>query len=794
MSSRNSPRHESNNNWMRTPMDRFVRGGQTINLQVRETIHLIKIMLLVSVGIGFVVFVIWLMSTTNGVQRDGFLSFTHIKILEAMNANPDQIFSCPRPDGTRIRIELKWCLADPSVSAGWREVARSATHAFWAALSVAAFAMIALFIWFKRFGQDLIKERRTRGAEVVSASDLDHLISRSNAKRKKEAYFAAQKTYRLAGVTMPLGAHNRHVMVAGTTGTGKSQFLFDLMAQIRAKGDRAVVFDKTGAFIERFYSEDADDRILNPLDARCAPWTMIAEASVDSDFDTMAHALIPDEKSQDRFWPDSARAVLSTALQKFKAKGVTETRTVIDFLLTAKQSQLNTFFSGTMAARSISSELGKTSGNIMAVLAPAIRPLTLLPAKNETPFSIRDWVHDDEGDNCLFFSARSDQLKAMRGLITLWFDTAIKSMLSLERKPGRTIWFILDEFAALNAIPSLVEGLQESRQYGGAFVLGIQDPALVRDRYGADLTQAITGLCRTKVIYGTGNYHNARDCADWIGQAETLRAEQSMTYGPNDVRDAIGVHSRTELTHIVLPEQIFKLEDLHGFLSYPEAFPVASIKTATFDGTCHVPGFIVRPNAPTPSRPPKGVHVAEDGTLSVDDDIRAEAAAEGIVTDKGEAADHGHGPLFASVDAAQERASKQTQQSPTVDPAAAALLAHENAHNRRLKRLKAPKREKVGTGSAASSNGVVSASEEQNADGASAGGLAHEASDALLLSDDQKILAQILGEDDLAERKRREAIEAKLQREREMMAARRMRDGVRRDQIDIAIEPDDPAM
>ena len=45
MSNRNSPRHESNNNWMRTPMDRFVRGGQTINLQIRETIHLIKIML-----------------------------------------------------------------------------------------------------------------------------------------------------------------------------------------------------------------------------------------------------------------------------------------------------------------------------------------------------------------------------------------------------------------------------------------------------------------------------------------------------------------------------------------------------------------------------------------------------------------------------------------------------------------------------------------------------------------------------------------------------------------------------
>ena len=783
MSSRNSPRHDSNNNWMRTPMDRFVRGGQTINLQVRETIHLIKIMLLVSVAIAFVVFVAWLSLTTTSVERDSFLSFTHIKILEAMNANPDQIFSCPRPDGTRINIELKWCLADTAVSAGWRAVANAASDAAWVAGGVAISAMMILFVWFKRFGQDLIKERRTRGAEVVSASDLNHLVDRSNLKRKKDPFFAAHNAYKLAGVSMPLGAHNRHVMVAGTTGTGKSQFLFDLMAQIRANGDRAIIFDKTGAFIERFYSDAAGDQILNPLDARCAPWSMMAEANNDTDFDTMAHALIPDEKSQDRFWPDSARSVLATALSKFKAKGITETRTVIDFLLTAKQGQLNNFFSGTIAARSISSDLGKTSGNIMAVLAPAIRPLTLLPSSNENPFSIRDWVSNDEADNCLFLSARSDQIKAMRGLITLWFDTAIKSLLSLERKPGRTIWFILDEFAALNAIPSLVEGLQESRQYGGAFVLGVQDPALVRDRYGADLTQAITGLCRTKVIYGTGNYHNARDCADWIGQAETLRAEQSMTYGPNDVRDAIGVHSRTELTHIVLPEQIFKLEDLHGFLSYPEAFPVASIRTATYAGERRAQGFVLRAEA-GPSEPPgDAFEVDEYGVISFPD--HDERGSEQGANRDAPALDEQPSTVATA---------PQEPLPEALDPASAAILAHEVTDKRRLQRLRG--REKPSAVSDKQSDlfdgtPPPEASESDKNESERKSGRGRDVSDGLALTSDQQILAEILEEDEAAERKRREAHDARLERERETMSARRMRDSVRRDQIDIALDPDD---
>ena len=176
-------------------MVRFVRGGHTINLQVRETIHLIKIMLLVSLGIGFVVFIGWMLFATTSVERDSFLSFTHIKILEAMNANPDQIFSCPRPDGTRISIELKWCLADPSVSAGWRAVASAVTDAAWVAGAVAIIAVVVLFVWFKRFGQDLIQERRTRGAEVVSASDLNHLVDRSNSKRKSDPFFAGCKRY-----------------------------------------------------------------------------------------------------------------------------------------------------------------------------------------------------------------------------------------------------------------------------------------------------------------------------------------------------------------------------------------------------------------------------------------------------------------------------------------------------------------------------------------------------------------------------------------------------------------------
>ncbi|KAK0339638.1 hypothetical protein LTR94_033714, partial [Friedmanniomyces endolithicus] len=53
--------------------------------------------------------------------------------------------------------------------------------------------------------------------------------------------------YSLAGVPFPWRLEQSHVMLIGTTGTGKTVCLRDLLAQVRARRHRAVIFDLTGA-------------------------------------------------------------------------------------------------------------------------------------------------------------------------------------------------------------------------------------------------------------------------------------------------------------------------------------------------------------------------------------------------------------------------------------------------------------------------------------------------------------------------------------------------------------------
>ena len=68
--------------------------------------------------------------------------------------------------------------------------------------------------------------------------------------------------------------------------------LRSLVTQLRERGQNAVIFDLTGAFVEAFYNPESDT-ILNPMDQRCVPWTIFNDCELYADFLTAATALIP---------------------------------------------------------------------------------------------------------------------------------------------------------------------------------------------------------------------------------------------------------------------------------------------------------------------------------------------------------------------------------------------------------------------------------------------------------------------------------------------------------------------
>ena len=178
----------------------------------------------------------------------------------------------------------------------------------------------------------------------------------------------------------------------------------------------------------------------------------------------------------------------------------------------------------------------------------------------------------------LFLTSRGDQHASLRGLISTWLEIAVNAMLTLAQDDGRRIWVILDELPTLHQVPSLQPGLAESRQFGGCFVLGVQVAAALRDLYGRNGAETISGLCGTRVVLAAPDRDTAQWSADSLGRSEVEEVTEAYSYGANTIRDGVSLTPRRELRALALPSEIMRLPNLEGYLKFPGPFPVWSTR------------------------------------------------------------------------------------------------------------------------------------------------------------------------------------------------------------------------
>ena len=438
----------------------------------------------------------------------------------------------------------------------------------------ATVALLALF-WFR--GRQLGRGRRIRGAEAATARELKRRIRPFYRSIFDPFRRRSNLPYTIAGIPFPERTETRHTIVSGTTGAGKTVLISDLVAQIRARGERCVVYDKMGGYTRAFF-DPAKDVLLNPLDARSPRWSPFHEARGPRDFDTMAAALIPQQKDTvDPFWVTAARQLFANGAGVLQNKGVTENRILVEHLLKTDLSDLAKAMEGTVAQSIVDPENPKTALSVRAMLTANIGALESLPDTGK-PFSIRDWIANDREDGFLFLTSRGDQHASLRGLISTWLEIAVNTMLSLEQDDQRRIWVVLDELPTLHQVPSLQPGLAESRQFGGCFVLGIQVISALRDLYGRNGAETISGLCGTRVVLASPDRDTAQWSADSLGRGEVEEMSEGFSYGASTIRDGVSITPKRELRPLALASEIMRLESLHGWLRFPGPLPAAPVK------------------------------------------------------------------------------------------------------------------------------------------------------------------------------------------------------------------------
>ncbi|AZG97081.1 type IV secretion system DNA-binding domain-containing protein [Proteus mirabilis] len=412
-------------------------------------------------------------------------------------------------------------------------------------------------------GEEIKEDKYIRGAKLVSAEKLKGEIV--------EKHGVSDLT--LGDFPLPTGFSKKHALISGTTGAGKSTALTHLLKAIRARGDRAVVYDKKGEFVEMFY-RDGIDHILNPADSRSHQWTPWEEMASPFDADWIAETLLPSSNSNsgsDKFFTSAARAVVSAALQNLYLDGPKSLLSLLRATAWNDLELLKELVAGTPAATYFNEDNERTLESIRSTIVDGVRPLRLLKEENKKGFfSIRDWIAEGDepnaDDSWLFLPVRESEIEIQKPLISTWIQAAAKGLMARGVNNERTLWIVVDELPSLKKIPALSMLMAEGRGFGAAVVLGIQEINQLEEEFGKNTSKTILGLCSTQLHFRLNNADTAEWVSKVLGEAEREEVDEDLNYSADDIRDGVRVSSKRQNRKIVLPSEIMDLPDLSCFV------------------------------------------------------------------------------------------------------------------------------------------------------------------------------------------------------------------------------------
>lgn len=490
-----------------------------------------------------------------------------------------------------------------TVSAAWFASEPLFTDTFWQVVKVIAggattgFAIGLLTVWvlqrtMSEQGKDTLADRVIGGTRVADEEDV----------AAQTTLLCGRDALRIGLVPVPRRIETRHFAFLGTTGSGKTTALRQMLDGIERRGEAALVYDTSGEFIAHYYNPARGDIILNPFDARCAFWTPFDEISYPADADRIARQLVSETSSQDDdVWLETSRILVANMIRSLWAEKNCSLEALLEALQVKDKEQLKEWLGHTSSARTFANDADRATGSVLFMLAKAANLIQFLKVEDEGEdrFAFRDFIAKlDECEGAkpwIFVPRKEDYFEASKPLMACWLECAASAVLGLSPSPDRRIWFVLDELADLPRVENLARLLPEGRKFGAAIVLTFQALGQMRNRYGANIAEAMLACCNTKLFLQSVDQETRKWASETIGQCEVeLRvATDTLSIGSGVPRTTIA--TQRQFRPAVLESEL-RLSPHQGYLLLPDGLPVARIGLTadhiTWRGEPRQPGYV----------------------------------------------------------------------------------------------------------------------------------------------------------------------------------------------------------
>lgn len=459
--------------------------------------------------------------------------------------------------------ELSWqwyrVVADTATNQAYAEIGQDIQTACYLSFGGYSVSVIYLLV-FWTYARRQQEEKFIRGAQLIPFTFF--------CRRLLRAAKPGERSLHVAEALIPQEMETKHMLILGSSGSGKSVLLNQIMVQIMARKDRCVIYDPKGEFVSKLYRPEAGDTIFSIFDQRSVGWNVFNEISSQPDYDIISRSLFAPPDSRDTYWYTCAADVFRTGLVYLRMQGKTKNSEMWDFFSQTLPDMLNAFRTLPIEEQGAIKHIDKVespaSASIISIVQERLQAFRYL-RDMDGDFSFTQYVREGKGNIFLLNHEKTRTL--MKPLLSLAVEIMSREVLSLPDDVDRRIFFILDEIGTLNRMDSLLTLETVGRSKGGCIICANQDLGRLEEVYGRANLKSFFNNFNTKFIFRVTEPETADFLSRSIGEKQVVRTSESRQMAPRDVGDRKSMSEQEKTERILMPSELQQLPDLEAVIS-----------------------------------------------------------------------------------------------------------------------------------------------------------------------------------------------------------------------------------
>ena len=377
----------------------------------------------------------------------------------------------------------------------------------------------------------------------------------------------------LEGKPFPFRRENQHFLIIGSPGAGKTQIIYPMIEQVYKRGDKAIIWDVKGSFIQAFAGQEGVD-LLAAWDKRSIHWSPGADIRSQLDCQMVSAVMFPpNPKESQPFFLNSARQILEAIFLYLDFQGDDWGWGDVWAILSKEKKEiaalLSTFEDGKAVANILNGD-SKSAEDVYSTLISHAQQTIRWYAKAwpKGGISLRKWVHSNS--RLLIIGGIPERVDLAKATANIAIEAILNEILSLPDDPNRRIWLFLDELATLGKLEALLNGFSLGRSKGLCVVAGIQDMGKVEHHYGIPLARSIANTFSTLIVLRCSDNDTAQWASKVLGEQEVMITQQSTGKSSQGFMEKStstrSEHKQLKTRTLFLPSQISHFNNLSGVI------------------------------------------------------------------------------------------------------------------------------------------------------------------------------------------------------------------------------------